>query len=89
VDEATVFDKYFSVPAALARHKSAPLLKERERFLVHLEATGTRRSAIRIASTYLLQVVKILGLQRLRDVTLQDVDRPADHWNNLRNKGRP
>jgi len=43
-DHATVFDRYFSLPTALARHKSAPLLKERERFLAHLEATGTRRS---------------------------------------------
>jgi len=42
---------------SLSRHKSAPLVKERARFLLSLEATGTRRSAIRIASTYLLQVI--------------------------------
>jgi hypothetical protein len=46
-----VFDKYFSLPAALARQRSAPLAEERERFLTHLEATGTGRSAIRIAAT--------------------------------------
>jgi len=46
------------------------LVKERERFLAHLEATGTGRSAIRIAAAYLLQVVNILRLRRLRDVTL-------------------
>jgi site-specific recombinase XerD len=84
-----VFDKYFSLPAAIARHQSAPLAKERERFLTHLEATGTRRSAIRIAATYLLQVVNILGLRRLRDVTLEEVDRAADHWNTLRNQDKP
>jgi hypothetical protein len=28
-----VFDKYFSLPATLARHRSAPLARERERFL--------------------------------------------------------
>src|SRR5580704_1371882 len=83
-----VFDKYFSVPAAIARHQSAPLAKERERFLAHLEATGTKRSAIRIAATYLLQVVKVLGLRRLRDVTIEEVDRAADHWNILRNQDK-
>ena len=49
--DTIVFDRYFSLPAALARHRSAPLVKERERFLAHLEATGTGRSAIRIAAT--------------------------------------
>jgi integrase/recombinase XerD len=83
-----VFDKYFSLPAAIARHQSAPLAKERERFLTHLAATGTRRSAIRIAATYLLQVINVLGLRRLRDVTLEEVDRAADHWNTLRNQGK-
>ena len=51
IGDTTVFDRYFSRPAALARHKSAPLLRERERILAHLEATGTRRSAIRIAAS--------------------------------------
>jgi integrase/recombinase XerD len=83
-----VFDRYFSLPAALARHRSAPLAEERERFLTHLEATGTGRSAIRIAATYLLQVVKVLGLRRLRDVTLEEVDGAADQWNTLRNQDK-
>ena len=87
-EDTTVFDRYFSRPAALARHKLAPLLRQRERFLAHLEATGTRRSAIRIAATYLLQVLNILGLRRLRDVTLEEVDRAADQWNTLRNQDK-
>src|SRR5262245_14759976 len=83
--DATIFDKYFSLPVALAGHKSAPLVRERDQFLAHLEATGTRRSAICIASTYLFHVVTILRLHRLRDVTLEDIDRAADQWNTLRN----
>ena len=86
--DTTVFDRYFSLPAALARHRSAPLVTERERFLAHLEATGTGRSAIRIAATYLLQVVNILRLRKLRDVTLEEVDQAADHWNTLRNRDK-
>ena len=88
IGDTTVFDRYFSLPAALVRHKSAPLLRERERFLAHLEATGTRRSAIRIAATYLLQVVNILGLRSLRDLTIEEVDRAADHWNTVRNQDK-
>lgn len=88
IGDTTVFDRFFSRPAALARHKSAPLVRERERFLSRLEATGTQRSAIRIAATYLLQVVNILGLRCLRDVTLEEVDRASDHWNTLRNQDK-
>jgi hypothetical protein len=82
-----VFDKYFSLPAALARHQSAPLARERERFLMHLEAGGTCRQRIRTAACYLLQVVHILGLRRLRDVTLEEVEQAANRWNKLRNEG--
>src|ERR1700733_3850220 len=85
----TVFDKYFERPAAIARHRFAPLAKERERFLAHLEATGTRRSAIRITATYLIQVVSILGHPRLRDVTLEEIDQATDRWNKLRNGDKP
>lgn len=80
LENVTVFDRHLSVRAAITRHKSAPLLKEREQFLLHLEANGTRHSAIRIVSTYLLQVVRLLGLRRLRDVTMDEVDRATDAW---------
>jgi integrase/recombinase XerD len=81
-----VFDKYFSLPAALARHQSAPLARERERFLTHLEAGGTGRQTIRTAACYLLQVIQILGLRRLRDVTPKEVEHAANRWNKLRNQ---
>jgi integrase len=64
---------------------TAEVLREREQFLSHLEETGTKRSAIRIASSYMLQVIAVLGLRRLRDVKLEEIDRAADRWNTLRN----
>lgn len=83
-----MFDRYFALPAALARHRSAPLVKERERFLAHLEATRTGRSAIRKSAAYLLHVVNILRLRQLSEVTLEEVDRAANHWNTLRNQDK-
>jgi len=81
-----MFDKYFSLPAVVARHQSAPLARERERFLTHLEAGGTRRQSIHTVACYLLQVIRILGLRRLRDVTLDEVEKAANRWNQLRNE---
>ena len=81
-----MFNRYFSVPAALARHQSAPLATERERFLNHLEAGGTGRQTIRTAACYLLRFVRLLELRRLRDVTLQEVEEAANRWKKLRNQ---
>src|SRR5215470_3681189 len=53
-----LFDRYLSLPATVARHQSAPLAIERERFLTHLEAGGTGQQAIRTAACYLLQFVR-------------------------------
>jgi hypothetical protein len=84
-----VFERYFERAAAIARHRSAPLAKDRERFLARMETTGTRRSAIRVAAACLLQVINILGLHRLRDATLEEVDQAADRWNKIGNQGKP
>jgi hypothetical protein len=81
-----VFDKYFERPTAVARHRSAPLARERERFLNHLEAGGTGRQSMRITACYLLQVIRLLKLRRLRDVTPEEVEHAADRWNKLRNQ---
>lgn len=83
-----MFDRYFERPAAIARHRSAPLSTERERFLAHLEAGGTGRQSIRITACYLLQVIRLLRLGRLRDVTLDEVKQASDRWNRLRNQDK-
>jgi integrase/recombinase XerD len=84
--DIVMFDKYFELPTAIARHRSAPLAKEREQFLAHLEAGGTGRQSIRAEACYLLQVVRLLRLRRLRSVTLEEVEQAADSWNKLRNQ---
>src|SRR5260370_29626085 len=53
---------------SLNRHREAPLLKEREAFLLHLQVQGTRRAALPNLSGELIQVVRLLRLQKLRDV---------------------
>ncbi len=83
-----MFDRYFERPKAIARHRSAPLSRERERFLAHLEAGGTRRESIRIAACYLLQVIRLLRLRRLRDVTLGEVKHASERWNKIRNQDK-
>lgn len=69
-------------PSAIARHRTAPLAKEREAFLNHLSASGLKSSNVVTTASYLLQVVKLLGLRRLRNVTSTEVDRASEKWVN-------
>jgi hypothetical protein len=47
-------------PFFLKRHREAPLLKERETFLPHLQQRGTSRAALRNLSGELIRVVRLL-----------------------------
>jgi len=55
-----VLDTFLEHPFFLNRHRQAPLLKERESFLNHLQQQGTSRKALRNLSAELLQVVRLL-----------------------------
>ena len=66
--------------SALARHRAAPLLAQREAYLEHLERQGKNRHKQRDASTYLVQVVKRLHLRRLRMMRFEELRRAAVRW---------
>jgi site-specific recombinase XerD len=67
-------------PFFLNRHQTAPLLKEREVFLTQLQQQGTSRKALRNLSGELLQVVRLLKLTEMRDVSLEEIQRAARCW---------
>ena len=64
-----MLDEFLEHPFFLNRHRQAPLLKERESFLSHLQQQGTSRKALRNLSAELLQVVRLLKLMEMRDVS--------------------
>ena len=58
---------------SISRHQEAPLLHEREAFLEHLHQQGTSLAAMPSVSWQLLNVIRLLKLNRLRDVSLDGV----------------
>ena len=66
-------------PARL-RHRRAPLLRERESYLAHLLRQGTSHKRARSIAGYLIHIVRLLRLTRLRGVELQEIDRAAERW---------
>jgi integrase/recombinase XerD len=67
-------------PFFLKRHREAPLLKERETFLHHLQRQGTSRAALRNLSGELVHVLRFLRLEKLRDVGQDEIQRAAQRW---------
>jgi integrase/recombinase XerD len=75
-----MLEDFLEHPFFLNRHRQAPLLKERESFLSHLQQQGTSRKALRNLSGELLQVVRLLKLTKMRDVTLEQIRQAARCW---------
>ena len=67
-------------PFFLNRHREAPLLREREVFLGHLQQQGTSRIALRNLSGELIHVVRFLRLEKLRDISQEEIHRAALRW---------
>src|SRR5258706_7030296 len=68
-----MLDQIFTRKDALRRHLDAPLLKEREEFLSHLFRLGTDHIPMQSMASWLLRIIKILKLKRLRDVDLSEI----------------
>jgi integrase/recombinase XerD len=67
-------------PLALARHRAAPLLSERERFLSHLLRQGTSHRRVRSISAYLIHIVRLLELTSLRTVDIDEIKKAGECW---------
>lgn len=64
----------------LSRHQKAPLLKEREVFVRHLQQQGTSRAALRNLSGELIHVVRFLRLEKLCDISQEEIQQAAQRW---------
>lgn len=83
-----MFEELMSDVSALARHRTGPLVKERELFLRYLRTCGTGRENIRTTACYLLQIIRLLNLRQLRNVSPDEIDRASDRWLKRRHRHR-
>jgi integrase/recombinase XerD len=75
-------------PLALTRHRTAPLLREREQFLAHLLREGTSHRRVRSIAAHLIHVVRILELTNLRSVEVEEIKKAGECWANYRGPHR-
>lgn len=95
LDSMTFFDSFFKMPWARDRHNKAPLLAERERFLIHELEIGRKPVNVQQAACLLLQINRTLGFsRRMRRTTHDELNRAAREWekytgaHSVRNPGR-
>jgi integrase/recombinase XerD len=72
-----MFDELYEAPFFLTRHKQAPLLDDRTRFLTHLSEQGTSRHSLRNVASTLLVVIRQLALQPSGKVSLTEIKKAA------------
>jgi len=75
-------------PLALTRHRTAPLLREREQFLSYLLRQGTSHHRVRSIAAYLIHIVRLMELTSLRSVKLEEIERAGKCWASYRGPHR-
>ena len=62
------------------RHRMAPLLREREMYLMHLLRRGTSHFHARSVAAYLIHIVRLMGFTQLRPVGIDGIERAGRRW---------
>lgn len=67
-------------PFHIARQEQSPLLREREISLEHLLRQGSSLPSVRIVAWQLLNVIRLLKLTSLREVSIDEIQRASQRW---------
>ncbi len=79
----TLFDALFRMQSVQNRHNSAPLYRERAKFLTHMREQGCKESTIRQMASHLLQINRTLGFtKRMRVLTPEELNNAGRQWEN-------
>lgn len=75
-----MFEKLYKAQRARERHRNAPLLDERIRYLSHWAAQGSIRSSLRVRAQDLLTFIDCLHLETAGEIDEEQINKAADQW---------
>src|SRR5215831_10464635 len=75
-----MFDQLFDRPETVIRHRSAPLLDARVRYLRHCQNLGSPRGTLRRKARELLVIIDQMKLQEEGAIHLKDIEAAARRW---------
>jgi site-specific recombinase XerD len=83
-----MFELIYRTSRLIERHRQAPLRSEREQYLRHLIEQGYSYNAQLGAATFMLHIIRVLGLSELRVVHEEELERGAKFWAEDRSSSR-
>ena len=75
-----LFNSLFERRNALLRHTTAPLLRERIKYLQYWVDHGATKSTLKRIAQYLLLVIDYLKFYQLRIISVNEIERAAESW---------
>ena len=75
-----MLDRLFEWKRARVKQREAPLLKERERYLLALLNQGVSRTRVRTIACILLHVIRLMEIAELRSVDRNEIRQAAQRW---------
>lgn len=75
-----MIDSIFLVESIREKHRKAPLLAERERYLAYLFEIGAQRERLRSVARMLLHVVRLLNLDSSRPIGMDEILQGCERW---------
>jgi len=75
-------------PSVHMRHRAAPLLRERDEYLTHLLEMGLEPARVRCVAAFLIHIVHLLALDRLREVEQHEIEEASNRWIEYRSPQR-
>ena len=71
-------------PSIHLRHRTAPLLKERDQYLTHLLRKGFTAYRVRGDAAFLIHIIRVMKLTTMRNVELEEIIRAGKRWANYK-----
>lgn len=79
-----MFERLFRYPAVIARHRAAPLARDRLRYLVHMSESGCRLSTLRTLASRQLALVRLLDVPQDRPIRREQLEAAIKRWSQTR-----
>jgi site-specific recombinase XerD len=75
-----MLEELFVYPAVLARHKNAPFLEERNRYIAHRKKEGCAHETLLRTARELFRIVQVLDIPPTSQITPEQIRGAADRW---------
>ena len=75
-----MFENLFTRGAILKRYRTAPLVEERLRYLMHCARAGARRKTLREVAAHQVNLVHLLDLRKGERVDVARIEAAAEQW---------